>query len=128
MGWGRLPRASLKVGDDLLGDGLDVSDAVLSGAGDAEDDVPCPGVDVLLDAGDTLLHRAQHAIVTRDVVEVASVLVTASQVLGGNVDRLLQSGVNSDMRVTGPLETGQPLRRLCLGPIRKQRDIHLRPD
>ena len=76
------------MGDDLFGYGLDMSDPVFRGANDAKYNVSRPGVDVLLKPGDTAVHRAQHAVITHDVDEVATVKVLPAQLFGGNVDGL----------------------------------------
>jgi hypothetical protein len=46
---------------------------VLSGTTDAEDDVPGPGVDIFLKLLDAVLDRAQQAILSDYVQELASI-------------------------------------------------------
>lgn len=82
------------MGDDLVGDGLNVAGPIFFWAGDTEDDVPSSGVDVLLQPPDALLRSPQQTVVLDNADKVTAVKIAATQGLGGYSGGLFHSWVN----------------------------------
>jgi hypothetical protein len=61
------------MGDNLLGDGLQVPDPVFPGASDGENDMAGTGVDIFLKPGDAAFHWAQQAVSLYDIPEPTTV-------------------------------------------------------
>ncbi len=71
------PLSIPEMGDDLFSYGFQMTDPILSGTGDAEDDMASPGVNELLETGYAAFHRPQQAVVANDFKEVSSIEVPA---------------------------------------------------
>ena len=97
----------LKLGDDFGGDGFDVADSFLAGAGYAEDDVAGAGVDVFAQSLDAHFGSAEEAVVAHDVEEIAAVEIAAAEGFGGGFGGFLLGGVDGDIGEEGPLESGE---------------------